>query len=152
MRYLTVEPAGRIEHGAVGRRDGVWRGSGVSHVTAAAGAAAASIPASAADPDDIVIAPVHPAYRREGDVSSFILSHASKRTILSRVAPSPHTSADPRSEILHPFLLEQPPVFTGVSCRIASCRINVSQATPPQTHHANRICGERAINGSPSLA
>lgn len=109
MRYLTIEPAGGIEHGAVGRRDGVWRGSGVSHVTAAAGAAAASVAASAADPDDIVIAPVHPVYRREGDVSSFILSHASKRTILSRAAPSPHTSADPRSEILHPFLLQQPP-------------------------------------------
>lgn len=61
MRYLTVEPAGGIEDGAVGRRDGVWRGSGVSHVTAAAGAAAASVAASAADPDDIVIAPVHPA-------------------------------------------------------------------------------------------
>lgn len=64
MRYLSVEPAGGVVHGAVGRRDGVWRGSRVSHVTAAAAAAAASAAASAADPDDIVIAPVHPAYRR----------------------------------------------------------------------------------------
>lgn len=78
MRYLRVEPAGGVVHGAVGRRDGVWRGSRVSHVTAAAAAAAAtaaaSAAASAADPDDIVIAPVHPAYRRENDVSSLILS------------------------------------------------------------------------------
>lgn len=73
MRYLAVEPAGGVVHRAVGRRGGVWRGSGVSHVAAhaadadaAAAAAAAAAPAtSAADPDDVVIAPVHPPCREK---------------------------------------------------------------------------------------
>ncbi|KYN28964.1 hypothetical protein ALC57_01611 [Trachymyrmex cornetzi] len=70
MRYLAVEPAGGVVHGAVGRRGGVRRGSRISHVTAHADAAAAAAAATAtaatsatsttSNSDNIVIAPVHP--------------------------------------------------------------------------------------------
>lgn len=77
MSYLAFEPAGGIVHCAVCRRGGVRRGSGVSHVTAPADADAASTAATAAvsatDPNNIVIAPVHPC---EEDASSLSLERA----------------------------------------------------------------------------
>lgn len=100
MRYLAIEPAGGIVHRAVDRRGGVRRGSGISHVTAtadadadaastaaAAAAAAASSTAttsavSAADPNDIVIAPVHPV-RCVVDVFRTLSSARSTKTILT---------------------------------------------------------------------
>jgi len=105
MRYLAVEPSGRIVHDAVRRRGGVRRGSRISHVTAdadaaassaassATSAAAAATAVSAADPNDIVIAPVHPAARQTSSVASFARDPPRR---FSRAAPS-RTSAHPRS-------------------------------------------------------
>jgi len=111
MRYLAIEPSGRIVHDAMRRRGGVRRGSRISHVTAdasaaastdtsaatsaaAAATAAAAAAVSAADPNDIVIAPVHPAARQ---TSSVALSRArDPPRQFSRAAPS-RTSAHPRS-------------------------------------------------------
>lgn len=109
MRYL-IETARRIVYRAVDRQSGVRRGSRISHVTAAAdtddAAGSAATATSAADPNDIVIAPVHPAAKKTSGLPSSLSRARSTKTILSRTAPS-RTSAAPRSK-KHPFAGQSP--------------------------------------------
>lgn len=100
-------------HRAVGRRGGVRRGSGISHVTAhaeaevdadaatAAASSAAASATSAADSDNVVIAPVHPPAAQKTTFPVLLPCTArSTRTILSRAAPS-RTSADQPRPLKH---------------------------------------------------
>lgn len=135
-------------HRAVGRRGGVRRGSGISHVTAntdanahaaatattaaattaTAAASATTSATSAADSDDVVIAPVHPSAAKK--TLPVLPCARSTRTILSRAAPS-RTSADRPRSLKH--LLPQ----TSAPSRGTTWdrRIDfASQASPPRSH------------------
>jgi len=168
MRYLAVEPSRRIVHDAVRRRGGVRRGSWISHVTADASAAAstatsaatsaaaaAATAVSAADPNDIVIAPVHPAARQ---TSSVALSRArSTKTILTgRSLAHFRSSAIQRASLLP----RTPARFSWItwdhSWRSAWWwPSNVARpiaAASPQSHHARSCSRARRSMDRAALA